>query len=199
MLYKQFGAKTIKLFLLLVFSTIMFGSEIFAQQKRLVETVDILGNRRNNDADLLEYIKTRAGDFFDEKQAQADLQSLLKTNLFDPSGTRILFETGPRGGITVIFEVRELPVISELNINGLNEAHKAQLYKLLKKQLDLQAGVPFMPYKLRSAKEIIEKYLLKQGFLLPKIEIAEEVISAISVKITFEVKAKRDVQFIKIN
>lgn len=40
--------------------------------QQLVESVDIQGNRRNRDEDLLYYIKTRPGDTYNPKQLEAD-------------------------------------------------------------------------------------------------------------------------------
>ena len=47
-----------------------------ANQQQLVESVDIQGNRRLKDDDLLYYIKTRPGDVFNRAQLERDLQEL---------------------------------------------------------------------------------------------------------------------------
>ena len=83
--------------------------EVTAQQ--IVETVDIQGNRRLRDEDLLYYIKTRPGDVYDPAGLERDLKELLSLNFFDKTATRVLTEEGIRGGVNVIFEVRELPII----------------------------------------------------------------------------------------
>ena len=88
-------------------------------QQRLVESVDIQGNRRLRDEDLLYYIQTRPGDVFNPDQIQRDLQALLALNFFDKTATRVLTEDGVRGGINVIFEVKELPIIRDLQFEGL--------------------------------------------------------------------------------
>ena len=77
------------------------------QQQQLVESVDIQGNRRLKDDDLLYYIKTRPGDVFNRQALERDLQELLSLNFFDKVRTRVLTEEGVRGGVNVIFEVAE--------------------------------------------------------------------------------------------
>ncbi len=43
-------------------------------QQQLVESVDIAGNRRLRDDDLLYYIKTRPGDTYNQAQLERDLK-----------------------------------------------------------------------------------------------------------------------------
>ena len=66
-------------------------------QQQLVESVDIQGNRRLKDDDLLYYIKTRPGDVFNKEQLERDLKELLSLNFFDKVKTRVLTEEGVRG------------------------------------------------------------------------------------------------------
>src|SRR4051812_46671773 len=77
-----------------------------AAVQRVVETVDIQGNRRLRDEDLMYYIKTRPGDVYDPAVLERDLRELLSLNFFDKTATRVLTEDGVRGGVNVIFEVR---------------------------------------------------------------------------------------------
>src|SRR4051812_10880401 len=88
-----------------------FYQRVSAQQpqqpQRLVEQVDIVGNRRLRKEDLLYYIQTRAGDPYNPDQVQRDLQTLLSLTFFDKVGTRVTTEVAPRGGVLVIFEVKE--------------------------------------------------------------------------------------------
>ena len=86
--------------------------------QQIVESVDIQGNRRLRDEDLLYYIKTRQGDVYDPAALERDLKELLSLNFFDKTATRVLTEDGIRGGVNVIFEVRELPIIRDLQFKG---------------------------------------------------------------------------------
>ncbi len=95
------------------------GSRSAAAPQQVVETVDIQGNRRLRDEDLLYYIKTRPGDVYDPAALERDLRELLSLNFFDKTATRVLTEEGVRGGVNVIFEVRELPIIRDLQFRGL--------------------------------------------------------------------------------
>src|SRR4051794_21941347 len=74
------------------------------QPQRIVESVDIIGNRRLRKDDILYYIQTRPGDPYNVDQVQRDYQTLLSLTFFDKTATRVLTETGPRGGVNIIFE-----------------------------------------------------------------------------------------------
>ena len=49
------------------------------QGQRLVESVDITGNRRLRKDDVLYYVQTRPGDPYNEQQVQRDLQAILSS------------------------------------------------------------------------------------------------------------------------
>ena len=75
---------------------------------RLVEGVDIIGNRRLTAKEILSWIQTRAGDPYNEEKLKRDFDALLGTGQFDKTQTRVMIEDGARGGVKVIFEVVEL-------------------------------------------------------------------------------------------
>src|SRR6266550_5235441 len=81
------------------------------QNQRLVESVDVTGNRRLRKDDILYWVQTRQGDPYNEQQVERDYQAILALGFFDKTATRVLTENGPRGGVNVIFEVKELPII----------------------------------------------------------------------------------------
>src|SRR5690349_1912603 len=62
--------------------------------QQIVETVDIQGNRRLRDDDLLYYIKTRPGDTYDPAALERDLRELISLNFFDKTATRVLTTEG---------------------------------------------------------------------------------------------------------
>src|SRR5215218_8039264 len=73
------------------------------QQRVLVEDVQVEGNRRLRDEDVLYHIQTRPGDAYNEAQVQRDYQALLNLPFFDKTRTRVATTEGPRGGKVVIF------------------------------------------------------------------------------------------------
>ncbi|MFN6964625.1 MAG: outer membrane protein assembly factor BamA [Pyrinomonadaceae bacterium] len=164
-----------------------FGLATVAQQ--VVESVDIQGNRRLRDEDLLYYIKTRPGDVYDPAALERDLKELLSLNFFDKTATRVLTEPGTRGGVNVIFEVRELPIIRDLRFEGLKAVQESDVLKAFREQ---RAGIAkesvYDPVKARGATRILRELLATKGYPNAKVTVAEEEVSATSVAITFNIE-----------
>jgi outer membrane protein insertion porin family len=59
---------------------------------------------------------------FDLNLAQRDLQAIIQMGLFDPLATKLFVEDGPRGGQIIIFQVKEYPIIRDLQYRGLKSA-----------------------------------------------------------------------------
>src|SRR5687767_15531970 len=90
------------------------------QPQRLVESVDVIGNRRLRKDDILYYVQTRPGDVYSPARVQSDYQAILSLGFFDKVQTRVTEEPGPRGGIIVTFFVVELPIIRDIIFAGLS-------------------------------------------------------------------------------
>jgi outer membrane protein insertion porin family len=169
-------------------------------QQRLVESVDIQGNRRLRDDDLLYYIQTRPGDVFSADQIQRDLQALLALNFFDKTYTRVLTEEGVRGGVNVIFEVRELPIIRDLQFEGLKSVQESDVLKAFREnRVGISKEVVYDPVKARGAVRVLKELLASKGRPNATVEIKDETVSATSVAITFVVDEGPRVRIIEID
>jgi outer membrane protein insertion porin family len=164
------------------------AGEVAAAQQQVVESVDIQGNRRLRDEDLLYYIKTRPGDVYDPAALERDLRELLSLNFFDKTATRVLTEPGARGGVNVIFEVRELPIIRDMRFEGLKAVQESDVLKAFREQ---RAGVSkesvYDPVKARSAVRILRELLASKGYPNATVDVKEEEVSATSIALTFDI------------
>src|SRR5688500_1559763 len=167
------------------------AGQVTAQQtqpQRLVESVDIIGNRRLRKDDILYYIQTRPGDPYSEAQVQRDYQTLLSLTFFDKTATRVFTENGPRGGVNVIFEVRELPIIRDLTFDGLKSVQESDVLKAFRER---RVGVAkeniYDPVKIRTAIRVIKELLSAGGH--PNAVVTEETeeVSATSLAINFKI------------
>ena len=163
-------------------------TEKSANQQQTVESVDIQGNRRLRDEDLLYYIKTRPGDVYNQAQLERDLKELLSLNFFDKIKTRVLTEEGVRGGVNVIFEVQELPIIRDLQFQGLKAVPESDVLKAFREgRVGISKEAVYDPVKARNAVRILREQLASKGFPNATIEVKEEEVSATSTAITFVV------------
>ena len=178
-----------------VLTVIIFISPLFlaaptrAQTgQRLVEEVDITGNRRLRRDDILYYVQTRPGDPYNPAQVERDLQTILSLGFFDKVGTRVYTEDAPRGGVRVIFEVKELPIIRDIQFEGLHSVSESDVLKTFReRRVGVSKEAIYDPVKVRNAIRVMKEMLAAKGH--PNAVIAEgrEQVSSTSVAITFQV------------
>lgn len=186
-----------------IFLSLVSTNQIFAQnnpQQQLVEAVDIQGNRRLRDDDLLFHIQTRPGDPFDPRQLERDLQALLSLNFFDKTATRVLTEPGARGGVNVIFEVRELPIIRDLQFDGLKSVQESEVLKAFREnRVGVSKESIYDPVKSRNAVRVLKGLLAAKGHPNAEINVDEDKVSETSVAITFRIEEGDRVRIAKID
>ncbi|HYK22546.1 MAG TPA: outer membrane protein assembly factor BamA [Pyrinomonadaceae bacterium] len=169
------------------------------QPQRLVESVDIIGNRRLRKDDILYYVQTRPGDPYNEEQVQRDYQTLLSLTFFDKTATRVLVENGARGGVNIIFEVKELPIIRDLTFEGLHSVQESDVLKAFReRRVGVSKESIYDPVKVRNAIRVIKELLAAGGHPNATVEERTEEVSATSLAITFVVHEGERVRVVDI-
>lgn len=182
-------------------ASLLFTPEkAFAQQsQRLVESVDITGNRRLREDDILYYVQTRPGDPFNEQQVQRDLQAILALGFFDKTATRVLTEEGARGGVNVIFEVRELPIIRDLQFEGLSSVSESDVLKAFReRRVGVSKESIYDPVKARNAVRVLKELLAARGHPNATIEERKDEVSATSTALTFVIDEGDRVRVVEV-
>ena len=188
------------LLLLGIFVSFATPRRVDAQtQQRLVENVDVIGNRRLRKDDILYYVQTRQGDVYNVEQVQRDYQTLLSLTFFDKTATRVLTENGPRGGVNIIFEVKELPIIRDMTFEGLKSVQESDVLKAFReKRVGVSKESTYDPVKVRNAMRVIKELLAAGGHPNATVEERTEEVSATSLAITFEVHEGERVRVVDI-
>ncbi|HVF48365.1 MAG TPA: outer membrane protein assembly factor BamA [Pyrinomonadaceae bacterium] len=169
-------------------------------QQRIVESVDIQGNRRLRDDDLLYYIKTRQGDIYDPAALERDLKELLSLNFFDKTATRVLTEDGPRGGVNVIFEVREWPIIRDLQFKGTSAIAESDILKEFReKRIGISKEAVYDPVKARGGTRVLRGMLAAKGYPNAKVTIQEDEVSATSIALIFNIETGNRSRIVEID
>src|SRR5918911_1270102 len=98
-------------------------------------------------------------------QVQRDLQALLNLPFFDKTETRVtVVDPGPLGGVVVRFEVKELPVIRDLQFKGLKSVGEADVIKAFREQrVGVSKESVFDPVKINNAKRVLKELLSEHG------------------------------------
>jgi TonB family protein len=156
---------------------------------RLVESVDISGNRTVDDEELLKLVKTKPGEQFSVQQMQDDLVAILRTGRFDSKRSHVSTELGARGGIVVVFEVVELPIISEIKFEGLKDISESVIFDALKNEnVDVRKGSRCDPARVKDAIRIIKTVLASNGQQDVNVDTVEEYLTSQTVILTFVIR-----------
>lgn len=175
------------------------GTAYAQQSQRLVESVDITGNRRLREDDILYYVQTRPGDPFNEQQVQRDLQAILSLGFFDKTSTRVLTEDGARGGVNVIFEVKELPIIRDLQFEGLSSVAESDVLKAFReRRVGVSKESIYDPVKVRNAIRVLKELLAARGHPNATIEERRDDVSATSIALTFDIDEGDRVRVVEV-
>ena len=160
-----------------------------APTQKLVEDVQVEGNRRMSDEGVLYYVQTRPGDPYNPEQVQRDLQALLALPFFDKTKTSVSAnEQGPRGGVVIIFTVEELPVIRDLTFPGMKSVSEADVLKAFREnRVGVSKEATFDPVKAKSAERAIKELLAAKGHPNATVTTEVEQVSAQSVALAFRV------------
>ena len=169
------------------------------QTPRLVESVEISGNRRLRRDDILYYVQTRPGDPYNEQQVQRDYQAILALGFFDKTATRVVTEDGARGGVNIIFEVKELPIIRDLQFEGLKSVPESDVLKTFReRRVGVSKESIYDPVKVNNAKRVLKELLAAHGHPNATIEARLDEVSATSTAITFEIHEGERVRVVEI-
>jgi outer membrane protein insertion porin family len=187
--------------LILITAIFLVPERAQAQQpaQRLVEDVQIIGNRRLRREDILYYIQVRPGDPYNLEQAQRDMLAILALGFFDKVQSRAYTEDGPRGGVVVIFEVKELPIIRDLQFEGLHSVPESDVLKAFReRRVQVSKESIYDPVKVRNAIRVIKELLASKGHPNATVEARREEVSATSTAVTFVVKEGDRVRVVEI-
>jgi outer membrane protein assembly factor BamA len=163
------------------------GATVQSQRaSRLVEEVDVMGNRRLTAKEILSHLKTKPGNLYSPGRVQRDLQALLDLGRFDKRGTRVSTETGVRGGVVVIFEVKELPSILGVTFAGLGGIPEPEVMDALRRErINLTSDEVFDVAQMNRARLVIQRFLARRGRPNVAVDLLTENVTSMSVRLTF--------------
>src|SRR5256886_2732575 len=169
-------------------SLFFVGRACAQQQPRVVENVDVIGNRRLRKDDIIYYIQTRPGDTYNPSQVERDVQALNAQGFFDKTETRVTIEDGPRGGVNVTFYVKELPIVRDIQFEGLKSVSESDVLKTFReKRVGVSKEAIEDPVKIRNATRVLKEMLAAKGHPNATVKAAIEKVSATSDAITFQI------------
>ncbi len=179
-------------FLVVSVFIIIFSIPVFAQQENgqdvLIEDIEFRGNRRIPKDTLSYSILSKPNERFVAAQVQRDFETILNLGFFDPLRSRVAVADGPRGGKVVIFEVKEYPIIRDLQYRGMKSATESELFtKFKERRVSVTKETQFDPGKINGARLVLKEVLAEKGHPDAKVDIEVEEISQTAIALIFNV------------
>ena len=175
--------------LVLLFSFPILSQPPAPSQDVLVEDIEFRGNRRIPKDTLGYSIQTKKDDRYNPDQIRRDFESLLNLGFFDPLKSRVLDADGPKGGKIVIFEVKEYPIIRDLQYRGMKSATESELFtKFKERRVSVTKETQFDPGKINGARIVLREVLAEKGHPDAKVDIEIEEINQTSIALIFNVE-----------
>lgn len=167
--------------------------------QQLVRSVDITGNRRLRKEDLLYYVKTQANEPYNEAQVQRDFQTLLGLGFFDKIKSYVEKKDNSLGGVDVVFHVEELPIIRDIQYEGLKSVTESDVLKAFREQrIGVSKEATYDPVKVNNSIRVIKELLAARGYPNATIKVDKEEVSRTSVAIKYVVDEGKRVRVVEI-
>ncbi|HWP42464.1 MAG TPA: outer membrane protein assembly factor BamA [Blastocatellia bacterium] len=162
------------------------ATALASRPQETVEQVLIRGSRRIPESTIKIWIGTREGDPYNPAQLDRDVRTLYAQGHFED--VKVYAEQGARGGKIITFDVREWPLLLDIQYEGLKSVQQSTvLEEFRKRQVGLSKESQYDPVKVRRAAAVIKELLANEGRPEAKVEPVIEKISATAVALTFKI------------
>ncbi len=184
----------------IIITLVFFTKSTFAQDPQRIEDVEIRGNRAIPTDTIRLYIQSKRDDLYNEAQVQRDFQAVLAQGFFDEFESRVFKEDGPRGGVVVVFYVKERPVIRDITYEGLKSVQESDvIQRFRERRVQVSKESRYDPVTVENAKRVLKELLAEKGKPNAQIDDQVEEISATTVAVNFVVNEGQRVRIVKID
>ncbi|MBE9520543.1 MAG: outer membrane protein assembly factor BamA [Proteobacteria bacterium] len=123
----------------------------------LIASIGPAGNTRIDSGAILRNITSRTGDLYEADKLRSDLKNVFKMGYFDDVRLKV---ADTEEGKTVVFEVKEKPVISEVTVSGQDELKEDAIREVI----SVIPNTILNPKKIREAANNIQALYKSKGF-----------------------------------
>jgi outer membrane protein insertion porin family len=163
-----------------------------------ITKITVEGNDYVSDFEIFNAVQTEVGDQTDQEALRSDMQSIFDLGYF--ADVNIVFENY-NGGLNVIFEVEENPVLNELKISGYEDLYTE---KEIREALDLQLETVLNVKKMNENLKSFQEKMQDDGYILARykdVNVSDEGVLTVaispgrldSIEIKGNTKTKNDV------
>jgi outer membrane protein insertion porin family len=170
------------------------------QGREIIDRIDFIGNRRIRTDTLKARIFSREGDPYNEETLRRDFQALWNTQFFED--VKLHVEDSPKGPgyKTVVFEVKERPVIRRIRYDGIHSVSESDILDRFKeKKVGLTVESQFDPTRIKKAEVVLKELLGEHGHQFATVTPQfEKIASSNAVILVFKINEGPKVKVGKI-
>lgn len=148
--------------IIIILLFILFNIQILFAQENEITGIQIQGNNTVATATIFSVIKTQVGDKYSPTMVDDDLKAVYNSGYFSEISVDLKKEAE---GLTLLFIVKEKPLVSKIKFEG----NKALKEEDLKKELTLKTGVPISQKDLKESIEKMTNMAKDNGHYFAKI------------------------------
>jgi len=142
-----------------------------------VSEVRVTGNKDVSAARILNIVRVKVGDTYDDEVVRNDEQRLLKSGLFDKvTATRTRTQTG----VIVTFQVAERPKVAKLEIRGNKNLKERELVS----EIPFVQGDPLNRYNVEAGREALLNKYRSKGYYFAQVATSQPALQANQVVYT---------------
>lgn len=130
----------------------------------IIDHIYFNGNRRIRTDTLKARIFSREGDPYNEETLRRDFQALWNTQFFEDVKLRVEDSPGGPNRKTVIFDVKERPVIRRIRYDGIHSISESDILDRFKeRKVGLTVESSFDPTRIKKAEVVLKELLGEHG------------------------------------
>lgn len=170
----------------------LFGLELYAAA---VKSIVVKGNKKIEDAAIIQSLETKQGKSFNRKRIRQDIQNIFDLGYFYDVKVH---SDDTRGGVRLTYEVLEKPSIAEIKFSGNSEVSEEDL----KEAAGIKNYSIINLSEIQSAIDKMQKLYEDKGFFLSQVTYRLEEITGDknkNVRLVFEIVESDKVIVKRIN
>ena len=139
-------------------------------QNRPIVSVNIEGLQRVSEQLTRNVIRTQPGDAYDEARVDADITRLTRLGRFGAVRARV--EPQADGGLALVYEVDELPLLADVQVVGNTAVDDEDLLNRIR----LRAGDPLDPFLIERARKEVQEALFDKGHFVAEVTVDQAML-----------------------
>lgn len=167
---------------LLIFLLGQSGSPLYAQnQAPTVSAIKIQGNKRVDSSTIFYYIKTEVGKPVSRALIRKDIEQIYSLGQF--TDIQVDTQPGKDGGVEIIFVVKEIPSVGEVNFVGNDALNASDLRDLI----SIKRGVTFKEHLVKDTQQKLTAHYNEKGFFLAQVNVDTQLNANGLVDVTINI------------